>query len=239
MGYLSVNRLYNKLGDLKEALADVQFDAFGVSETWLKPDITDKEINIPGYAAIRRDPKTPNHKQGGGLVVYAKNELNAKERTYFMENKDIECIWIDINRPKSKPLIIASIYRPLDATLDTYISVFEDQLQKFDHTKIEFAIVGDFNVDMLSMSRPKTMRQSVCRFLSANDLQQLSKVPTRVCKSSKTLIDPFCINNKRRVVQTEGISSSISNHSIIMCVLKSGVPKLPPRTYESRTFKNS
>ena len=65
-----------------------------------------------------------------------------------------------------------------------------------------------------------------------------SELPTRVCESSKTLIDLFCVNNKHRVVQTEVISSSIKDHSIIMCVFKSGVPKLPSRTYESRTFKN-
>ena len=45
------------------------------------------------------------------------------------------------------------------------------------------------------------------------------------------------MNNKHRVVQIEVIQSSISDHSIIMCALKSGVPKLPPQTYEPRSFR--
>ena len=118
-----------------------------------------------------------------------------------MENKDTECIWIEINRTKSKPLVIGSIYRPPDATLDTYLSDIEDQLHKLDHTKTEIAIMGDFNVDMLSKSRPKTKRQSVWNFLLANDLEQVIELPTRVCESSKTLINLFCVNNKHRVVQ--------------------------------------
>ena len=234
-----MNHLYNKLDEVKETLAELQFDVFGVSETWLTPDITDNEIKIPGYTAIRRDRQDRNKKQGGGLVVYVRTELNAKKRTDLMENKDTECIWIEINRPKSKPLVIGSIYRPPDATLDTYLSDIEDQLHKLDHTKTEIAIMGDFNVDMLSKSRPKTKRQSVRNFLLANDLEQVIELPTRVCESSKTLIDLFCVNNEHRVMQTEVISSSISDHSIIMCVFKSGVPKLPSRTYKSRTLRTT
>ena len=108
------------------------------------------------------------------MVVHVKIDLNARKRTDLMENKDTECIWIEIYRPKSKPLIIGGIYRPLDATLDTHLSDFEDQLQKLDHTKTEIAIMGDFNVDMLS--GPKTTRQSVRNFLLANDLEQVIKL---------------------------------------------------------------
>ena len=81
VGYLNVNQLYNKLDELKATLPNLQFDVFGVSETWLTSEISENEIKIPGYTAFRRDRKTPNQKQGGGLVVYIRNELNAKERT--------------------------------------------------------------------------------------------------------------------------------------------------------------
>ena len=172
------------------------------------------------------------------MVVYIRNELNAKETTDLMKNKNIECIWIKINGTKSKLLVIGSIYRPLHAAFYSYISDFEDQLQKLDLAKIEFAIIDDFNADLLSKSRSKSIRQSVRSFLLANNLEQSKNLPTRVCESSKTFIDPFCVNNKHRVLQTEVISSSIGDHSIIMCVFKSGVPKIPPRAYESRTSQN-
>ena len=67
---------------------------------------------------------------------------------------------------------------------------------------------------------PKTMRQSVLKFLLANDLEKVIDLSTKVCESSKAIIDLFCVNNKHRVVETEVISSSISDHSIIMCQLK-------------------
>ena len=46
------------------------------------------------------------------------------------------------------------------------------------------------------------------------------------------------MNNYHRVVQKEVIATPISDHSIVPCVFKSGVPKLPARTYESRSFRN-
>ena len=62
--------------------------------------------------------------------------------------------------------------------------------------------------------------------------------PTRVCESSETTIDLICVNNGHRVVQWEVINTPISDHSIVLCVLKSGVPKLPPCTHETRSYKN-
>ena len=58
--------------------------------------------------------------------------------------------------------------------------------------------------------------------------------PTRVSESSETTIDLICVNNGHRVVQWEVINTPISDHSIVLCVLKSGVPKLPACTHETR-----
>ena len=72
-------------------------------------------------------------------------------------------------RTKCKPLLIGSIYRPQYSSLDTYLADFENQLQKVDHSKSEIALMGDFNVDLLSKSRPKGFSQPVRGFLLSND----------------------------------------------------------------------
>jgi hypothetical protein len=43
---------------------------------------------------------------------------------------------------------------------------------------------------------------------------------------------------QHKVVKTEVINSHLSDHSIVLSVLKSGVQKLPPRIHESRSLKN-
>ena len=61
-----MNHLYNKLDQVKDTLAALKFDAFGVVETWLTFDVTAGEIQIPGFIAIRRDRRDPNKTKGGG-----------------------------------------------------------------------------------------------------------------------------------------------------------------------------
>ena len=48
------------------------FDVFTLSETWLKPTVTDEEINIPNYLITRQDRKD---KAGGGTAIYVKESL--------------------------------------------------------------------------------------------------------------------------------------------------------------------
>ena len=43
---------------------------------------------------------------------------------------------------------------------------------------------------------------------------------------------------QHKIVQTEVIDCHLSDHNVILCALKGGVPKLPPRTKEFRSFKN-
>ncbi len=64
------------------------------------------------------------------------------------------------------------------------------------------------------------------------------KSPTRISEHSQTQIDLICVNVQHKVVQTEVLNSHLSDHSIVLCVLKGGVKKLPPRIRESRSFKN-
>ena len=62
--------------------------------------------------------------------------------------------------------------------------------------------------------------------------------PTRITENSSTLIDLVFVNNEHRVVQSRVIHSSLSDHSIVFCIMEGGVRKVPARTCESRSFKN-
>ena len=53
-----------------------------------------------------------------------------------------------------------------------------------------------------------------------------------------TAIDLLFINNYHRIIDSWVLHPSLSDHSLIYCILKAGVPKLPPRTIEYRSYKN-
>ena len=55
IGHLNVNRLYNKLDQIKELLTELSLDILGISETWLTADILNNELHIQGYTLTRRE----------------------------------------------------------------------------------------------------------------------------------------------------------------------------------------
>ena len=77
--------MWNKLDIIKQHISSSTSQFFGLVETWLKPNILDNLINIPGYNLLRSDRQTQDMnrqtKRGGGIVIYCKNNLNLTQLT--------------------------------------------------------------------------------------------------------------------------------------------------------------
>ena len=96
----------------------------------------------------------------------------------------------------------------------------------------EIAILGDINLDQLSKANsPKRLVKS---FAIEHNMKQLIGEHTRITESSKTLIDLLFVNNEHKIVQSGVIHLSLSDHSVIYCVMKGGIRKMPPRIYEAQ-----
>ncbi|CAB4028489.1 Hypothetical predicted protein [Paramuricea clavata] len=52
---LNTGSILPKIDVLRLEMKDKPFDIFSASETWLKPDISDSEVALPGYSIIRMD----------------------------------------------------------------------------------------------------------------------------------------------------------------------------------------
>ena len=84
VGHLNVNRLYNKLDQIKELLAELSLDVLGILETWLTADIHNNELHVQGYTLARRDRQSGSKSQGGGLATFIKDGVNFKVRSDLM-----------------------------------------------------------------------------------------------------------------------------------------------------------
>ena len=92
--HLNVRSLRGKLDELKIRLCDSKtIDVLTFSETWLQPNISDKEIQILGYTSVRYDRSA---KSGGGVIIYCKSGLTSLERNDLKGNN--ESVWVQINR---------------------------------------------------------------------------------------------------------------------------------------------
>ena len=97
-------------------------------------------------------------------------------------------------------------------------------------------LLGDFNIDQLNKNNSEN--RLLKSFAIENDMKQIINKPTRITEHSKTLIDLIFVNNDHRIIQTGYIHSSLSDHSLLFCIMKVGVAKLPPGKYEYQSFKN-
>ena len=73
-------------------MKDNPYDVFSVSETWLKPSISDAEISLPRYSGVRTHRC---EKIGGDTAIYVRDSL-----PMFMINELENCM-IEILRPKT------------------------------------------------------------------------------------------------------------------------------------------
>lgn len=66
---------FSKLDELRPILVGSIFDIFGISESWLKPYISNRAVEIYGYKFIRNDRLSS---RGSGVGLYISTALKYK-----------------------------------------------------------------------------------------------------------------------------------------------------------------
>ena len=71
----NIRSLPNKIDELRLIISELgsRIHLITLSETWAHQNITDAELEIPGYTLFRRDRGS----KGGGLAIYKRNDLSA------------------------------------------------------------------------------------------------------------------------------------------------------------------
>ena len=80
----------------------------GIHETKLYDSISSSEIKIEGYDLLRLDQS----RRGGSAAWYIKRSLSYNYKDNFC--KSTETIFFDIFLPKTKPILVGTLYRPQD-----------------------------------------------------------------------------------------------------------------------------
>ena len=136
-------------------------------------------------------------------------------------------------------MFVGCVYRPPNVCFDSFIDQLNNLLTELP-VDSEIVVLGEFNVDFLARKSDPAckLKRQLQQFALNNDLEQLINTPTRICEQTRTAIDLVFVNNSHRIVESGVIHSTISDHSVVFCTMKSGVPKAPPRTIEYRSYRN-
>jgi endonuclease/exonuclease/phosphatase family metal-dependent hydrolase len=117
-------------------------------------------------------------------------------------NDEAECLWVEITRSKSKPVLVCCVYRAPDSDLTKMTSYLDKTLSKINYANRNVVILGDFNVDFnhSRLGQRNAMEQKMYNFMRSLDFTQLIKECTRITDTSETLIDLIFVNNEHRFV---------------------------------------
>ena len=137
--------------------------------------------------------------------------------------ENIETCWVEVNRQKCKRLFVGCVYRPPNVCFDSFIDQLNNLLTELPADS-EIIVLGDFNVDFLARKSDPAckLKRQLQQFALNNDLKQLIITLTRICEQTGTAIDLVFVNNSHRIVESGVIHSTISNHSVVFCTMKSG-----------------
>ena len=130
----------------------------------------------------------------------------------------MEGVCLEIFKPNSKPFVIASIYRPPDCSSDFFIN-FESMIKAIDNEDKELHILGDLNCNMLKHI-PDQPTKTLKSIYEIYQLYHTIEEPTRITKTSSTLIDHHATNSIGKIVRSGLIHTGISDHSLIYAIRK-------------------
>ena len=150
-------------------MEDSKIDILAINESKLDDTINDDELYLPGFEIVRKD-RMLNGRNGGGVCLYLRSNLNYRVREDLIMEK-LECLTVEITKPRSRPFLVSTWYRPPNSPPDI-LNDFENLI-----------LLGDFNINMLpgAADGNSSKLRSVCDIYG---VKQLIKEPTRVTAQS-------------------------------------------------------
>ena len=126
----------------------------------------------------------------------------------------LECLILNVVLSPKMNFNIIVLYNPPKHNVTFYQS-FDDLLKALNH-RSENIVLGDFNINWLD----KNCKQKLKTVISKHKLHQIIKEPTRISKTSKTLIDLIFTNKPDRVSKTYNLLTGLSDHNMILVIRK-------------------
>ena len=222
--YFNARSLLPKINELQLLCLTECPDIVCVTESWLSGDISDCEIEIPGYLLCRLD----RNRHGGGLITYFKNTMDYKCILSGPDNLELSVFLL---HNKNCKLCLGLLYRPPSSPVSVFDSLC-NILSSLDPSLLShFVLLGDFNIDLCN-SHHHLYSKLQC-LLSMFSLSQVVTEPTHFGPSGKSLIDLVLLSQPSQLLRCSTIPPlGNSDHYGIFIALKW-------RVFSKRSASNS
>ena len=195
-------------------------------------------MTVPGYPSVFRNRESI---RGGGVGAYIHELIKFKRRKDIEDlQPDLEHLWIEIpGHNKHSKTLIGVMYRSTRTLSNSeWLECFESLLGYLTvNWNGLLVLLGDIKIDMLQPSNNLTKQyQSI---LDVFGIQQMVNQPTRVTRTSRTLIDHIVTNYPQNITHTGIITCSIvSDHDAVFACVNARVARFQPRFKYIRIEKN-
>ena len=214
------------LDEIKLLVEDRQIDVLCISETWLSPDLPDHFIDIPNYNLYRCD-----YGKGGGVCIYVKIDLKIKVLNLEIEKLEgVEHIWLTIQHRMLPSVIIGCVYRHPKAAVNSF-EYISNILKIICMKKKPIFVLGDLNDNQFNPN------SKLIKIVKRLNLNQLIKKPTRITRTSSTLLDVIITNNVEKVIQSDVYPGPVADHELISVCIDIKKPKKIPQQKRFRCKK--
>ena len=234
IGYLNINKLRNKINDLRKICRKTQIHVLCIDETELDQSFPDAQFPIEGYQypAFRKDC----NKNGGGKNVHVKEGLIAK-RILKNENANIETICTEITISKIEWCLTFAYSPPYNNNKASFFMNLNESLCNIARKHENMLIIGDLNINFgnLKMGDTHSHMSDLCDTLL---LSNLVNDVTCVKSQNDISIDVMLTNRPRSFHNTSLIETGLSDcHKMIISVFKAFFKRLPANVIEYQDNK--
>ena len=218
--HVNIASLSRHFDDLHELVSRLKFDfdVIGISEHKIRKDsYPSNNISLPGYDEFLFEPTGTTHGGAGffiktGLDYIVRHDLKLNTPSFF------EAMFVEIILPDRKNLIVGCIYRhPSESIREFSTNYLEPILSKINKEKKECALMGDFNVDLIT-SCGNNAASDFFNTMSSYFYTPFILQPTRL--RSKTLIDNIFLNSLEYTALSGNILRELSDHLVQFLVLE-------------------
>ena len=212
-----------KINEIESTLLNaLKIDIVCLSETWLKPEIKDTDVDIKGYKFRRKDRLGSRY---GGVGMYINDFIHSRRADEF-ELPDLEVMWVEIHIGPKK-IIIGSGYRPPGQSAEevaNFLSKFQESLDLIIRRNPEsillFCDLNDVCTEWESDHRLSELGINLFDYINANDLHQMIREPTFYTDHSANLLDILITDSPGYLTNVSLMPPIGSGHEIIKADFK-------------------
>ena len=230
IGHLNINSLRNKFEALKSIVSG-NLDILVITESKLDESFPVGQFLMQGYSPPFRLDRFVNGGDGGGVLIYVRNDIACTELKTHFQVKQLEGIFLELNLKKSKWLVFGGYNPSKDNTADFVNGVgliIDRYMSNYDNV----LLLGDFNSEI----QEKAMKE----FCEMYNLSNLIKDPTCFKNPiSPSLIDLILTNRPRNFQNSLTIETGLSDHhKLTITVMKGLFPKQSSVIISYRDYKH-